>query len=475
MALERYPITQISGLNLYVNPLSLQSGELIRAVNVQSTPFGGKTVRPGYETFLGTADGSAVTSLFSWYKNDGTTFFLYRTSGSSLYSSAQGTGAWTITENGTISPGARFGHTVLDNTLIGGDGMGSTRHTTSGTSFSNTTLAPIASEFEQYQNRVYAMGTASDLFYSTTNDATNWNTSGTADSSSLRIPGAGKLLKIFKTNDRLIASKNSGLMYRWDGFSLLDMATELGATSPSSVAKTEDYVFLMNRLGHYGYGGVRPELLSNAIQPEIYNTSGSAIAGTAFNSIQAAVHRYDYLAAVGDLTEDVTNQTIPRAIIKYDYQKNEYLNWSFAIQPTCFHSFKDVNGMQQLIFGDATGQVYKLGGTNDNGVAISSEIQMFTHCGIPELEKSFKYLDLFFNPGCQAHVQVAVTEMFHKGAKKWIDVGDVSRGHTVFRFPTTLFPGGARGSFLFLRIIDSTKNNPYTFYGATAWFDMNQR
>lgn len=468
--MQRYPIKEISGLNLYINPLLRQPGELIRGLNVTSTPYGAKTVRPGYTPFLGTADGSAVTSLFSWYKNDGTTFFLYRTSGSSLYSSAQGTGPWTLTGNGTISPGARFGYAVLDNTLIGGDGVGSTRHTTNGTSWTNTTLAPIASEFDQYQNRIYAMGTASDEFYSTTNDATNWNTSGTSDSSSLRIPGAGKLLKTFKGNDRLVLAKNSGEMYRWDGFSLVDMATTLGPTSPTSVSKTEDFTFMINRLGLYGYGGQRPELLSNAIEPEFYNTSGSAIAGTAFTSLPSTVHRYDYLASVGTLTENVTDQTIPDAIIKYDYQKNEFLNWQFANKPTAFHSYKDANGVQQLIFGDATGQCYQLGGTNDNGVAINSEIQLYTDCETPDLEKNFKYLDLFFNPGCQAHVQVAMGAVFNKSGKKWIDVGDVSRGHVVFKFPKD-----ARGELLFIRVTHASKNAPYTFYGCIVYYDTNMR
>src|SRR5258706_16404146 len=84
----------IGGVQTYTNPLP-QDGQLIHAVNVVSFPYGAKTKRSGYSTFLGTADGSQVNSLIDYHQQDGTTFNLMRASGSSLYSSQQGTGAWT--------------------------------------------------------------------------------------------------------------------------------------------------------------------------------------------------------------------------------------------------------------------------------------------------------------------------------------------------------------------------------------------
>lgn len=470
--MPRFPLTTIKGLNLYQNPLNQSPGDLIQAVNVTSDPYGAKTKRPGYIPFLGTADGSAISSLFSWYKNDDTTFFLYRASGTQLYYSAQGTGAWTACTNGAVAAGARIGNAVLDNTLMICDGVGSTRHTTNGTSFTNTTLAPIAVDLTQYQNRMYAAGTSSDEFYSTTNDATNWNTSGTSDSSSFKIPGAGKLLRTFKANDKLVTVKTSGAMHRWDGFGLVDMSTDLGPSSPNAVAKTEDYFFWINRKGHVGYGGNRPELLSNAVQPLFYNASGSAMAGTVFNTAQADVHLYDFYLAMGTVTPDFTGETISNCILKYNYQKNEYLTDSFSQAPTAFHSFKDNNGLQQFIFGDGNGQCYQISGTatTDNGTAIASLLEFFTDCETPDFEKKFRYLDLFFNPGCQARVQVAIERTFHKQAKKWIDIGDVSRGHTEFRFPID-----SRGEFLFLKITDIGKNAPFSFYGAIVDYELQAK
>ena len=323
------PYYQTGGINTYLNPL-LSDGIMIHAVNVISSPYGGKTKRNGYSAFLGTPDNNQVNSFLDFHRNDGSTFNIYRASGSSLYQSSQGTGPWTITGNGTIANNAYVGGAILDNTFIIGDGVGATRHTTSGTSFTNTTLAPIAPFFEQYQNRVYAAGTSSDLFYSTTNDATNWNLSGPSDSSSLKVPGAGKLGQIFKCADHLIATKNSGVIYKWDGFSLIDMSTKYGPSSPYSIAATEDYNFFVNQYGHYGFGGQKPTLLSNSVQRQFYNSSGNGIAGTLLPTIPAKTHFYDYLAAIGTVTDDFTGRQISNAIIKYDYQKNEYLRLEFC-------------------------------------------------------------------------------------------------------------------------------------------------
>jgi len=165
-------------------------------------------------------------------------------------------------------------HTVLDNTLMICDGAGSTRHSTNGTSFTNTTLAPVAVDLVEYQNRIYAAGTVSNLFYSTFGTPTDWST----DSSSLTIPGAGKLSNSIKAADRVVTIKNSGLLHRWDGDSLLDLASNLGYSSPYSIDQSEGYYFGLNRLGVFGFEGARPKILSNKVQKLIYNDDGNGIA-----------------------------------------------------------------------------------------------------------------------------------------------------------------------------------------------------
>jgi len=457
------PVLNIGGLNTFLNPLDQKDGELIYALNVDSNPYGAKTKRHGYISFLGTADGSTPTTLFSWTKNDGTTEFLYRASGSSLYHSLQGTGAWTLSGGGTISAGAHVGHSVLDNTLICGDGVGSTRHTTNGTSFTNTTLAPVAEFFAQFQNRIFAGGTSSTLFYSTTGTASNWDTA--VDSSSLAIPGAGKINMVNNINDRIVTSKNSGIMHRWDGYNLVDVSTKLGPSSPYSVDEAEGYHFWLNRLGIFGYGGSKPQLLSNAIERQIYNNAGSGIAGATFGTAPGVVHRYDYYVAAGTVTDDFAGRRIDNAIIKYSYQKNEFLNYEFAHFPTAFHSFVDTNGVAQLIFGASGGQCYQLSGTalSDAGSAIEAQMELVVHLGAPEVEKKWNKFWAFFNPGCQAKVQVAIGDTYQKEFQTWQELGASANGVMDISFPES-----SRGRLLFVKIYEESKDAPFTFYGMSV-------
>lgn len=459
-------VFNLGGLNLFVNPLSLNEGDLIRSVNVDDFPYGGKIKRSGYITYGGTANGSAVDSLLNYTQNDGTTFWNYRVSGGIMYYSTNGTGAWTICGNGTFTAGNRVRGAILENTLIVGDGAAATRHTTNGTSFTNTTSAPIAAYFEEYQNRIYAGGTASTLFWSTAGTPTSWTG---ADSSSINIPGAGRINSVTKTADRVVSSKNSGLMFKYDGYSLIDTATKLGLTSPDSYAKIEGFALWLNRLGFFGSGGGAPQLLSNAIQRQIYNDSNEGIAGSNFETAPAVIHHYDYLCAVGSVTDDLTDETVPDCVEKYNYQQNRWGNYQYANNPTAWLSFKDNTGVQQLIFGAANGQCYQISGTatNDNGSTIESIMEFFVHGRAPSKDKKWNWFVGFFNPGCQAHVQAACSDTFVKGGKNWIDLGDARTGVVEYRFPE-----GTRSKFLFIKITEASRNARFNLYGFSYDFDI---
>ena len=459
-------VFQLGGLNLKLNPLLIKEGDMIRSLNVENDLFGAKKKRPGYTTYLASIGGT-VTSLFNWTQNDGSTFYNYAVSGGSLYYSTQGTGAWTICGNGTFTDNARLGYAVLENTLILGDGTAATRHTTSGTDFTNTTSAPIANYFTQFQNRIYAGGTSSNLFYSTTGTPTDWIT----DSTSLAIPGPGRINGVFKAADRVIVSKNSGQMFRWDGYTLADLATDLGPTSNWSIGNVEDYKFYLNRLGVFGFNGDLPELISNPIEKQIYNDPGEGITGGTFDSAPGIVHRYDYYASVGTVTDDLTDVTIPKALLKFDYQQNDWTNYEFENLPTAFGVYNDTSGNKQLIFGDATGQCYTFGGTNttDNGATVEAVMEFVIHGGAPESDKKWNYCTFHFNPGNEAKVQVAAVDTFTKGKKNWVDLGDCSDGVAEFK------PSGLRSKLLFVKIYEASRNARFQFLGFSYDFDVIEK
>jgi hypothetical protein len=253
-------------------------------------------------------------------------------------------------------------------------------------------------------------------FYSVTNNGTNWSTSGTSDSSSVTLPGAGLPNKLFKLADRLFASKQSRNILRWDNNSLVDMSSNMGLSSPVSYGSVEDNGLWLNEKGIFTSAGNQPELISNPVYRFFNNNLGSQIAGTALGSAPATVFYYDYLVAVGSMTDDFTNETVPNAIIKYNFQKNEFLNWSFADMPTTMHSYRDETGKPQMIFGNQTGQVLQMQGTatSDAGKPIESIIELMFDYGNPLLQKDWRIFWGFFQSGCGAQISIATSDTYKR-------------------------------------------------------------
>jgi len=250
------------------------------------------------------------------------------------------------------------------------------------------------------------------------------------------------------------------------------MTTSLGPTSAQSIGEVENFKFWLNNLGFFAYGGNSPEIISNPIRKQIYNDKGNGIVGTVFQNAPAGAFQYHYYCAVGTVTEDLTDETINNLTILYDYQLNEWHNYDTLNLPTAFCQYQDINGNQQFIFGDKNGQCYQFEGTSltDNGSPINAVVEHVIHCNAPEVLKKWNYLWLFFNPGCNARVQVCFADTFIKGKKKWIDLGDVSSGYKEFRLPDE-----ARSRLMFLKVTESSKDTRFDWYGYALNYDEIQR
>lgn len=468
----RYKVLNLGGKQLRVSPFLSNPGDMIRCVNMDTDIIGAKIKRSGYNTFLNTANGSAVLDLFSWTKADGTSTYVYRNSGGRLYYWNAGIGtatSWTVCGGGTITAGNHIGQTVLAETLIVDQAGGTCRSSTTGTSFADVSLAPAGEYLATYQNRVYIGGTLSTLFYSASGSGTDWATSGTSDSSSLTIPGAGKINMVKVVNDRIVTSKTSGIMHRWDGYSLRTLPTNKGISSPYSVANIDDFYFYLNRDGIYAFNGEMPQVLSNAIQSQIYNKTGNGIGGATFDSAPAIMNRYNYLLSVGSVSDNLTNEPITNAVIKYDYQLNQFTDYSFANQPTAWTTYKDNTGNIQVIFGDSSGQCYRLSGTatSDNGTPIETVMEGVLSFDQPEAEKVFKEFWAIASPGCGAKIQVSASETFTSSRRKWVDVGEFKDGVAKLSFPASY-----TGRLLFWRIYERSVEAPFTIYGFVIDLDI---
>ncbi len=464
-------ISSLNGCNTYTNPLNTPDGNILHCLNLDSDTDGSRIKRPGYAAFLGTPDTSQVNSLFSWTKDDGTTLFLYRASGSALYYSTQGTGAWTLCGNGTIGSAAYVYGTTLNNNFVIGDGVGTMRYSTNGTSFTDIAAAPVGGQYPtEYQGRIYAAGTNSYIFYSTVGTASDWTT----DSSSLLIGGPGKMGAIFKASDRLMTTKNSGLLHRWDGEELVDLATRLGPTSSQSIGEVEDFRFWLNRKGIFASNASKPELISNPIQRQVFNTDSTGIVDSVFDTAIGGVHDYDYMLAVGTVKDNFTDIQISNAIINYDYKHNEFVNKQFYHNPTAFHSYTDANRKLRLIFGDANGQVYQFDNsyTSDAGYPIETSLMLLLHGDMPHIRKDFGYIEFFTSPGCQLQVQFAIEDIVNIGSNRvsgpriWKELGSLVKGYTLFRFPPE-----TRGRLLYLKLYEASTSRPWQIYSIHYTFD----
>ena len=94
-------------------------------------------------------------------------------------------------------------------------------------------------------------------------------------------------------------------------------------------------------------------------------------------------------------------------------------------------------------------------------------MQMFYHGGQPYNDKRWKKLWMFFNPGCEASVQVSCENTFNKDNKNWISLGDATSGVVEYNFPPN-----TRSKLLFVKISESSANAPFTFYGLSCDFEV---
>lgn len=493
MAQEYFSIT---GVNTFTSPMAGDDGILIHSLNMVSFPYGAKSKRPGYNTFQGTADGSQIQRLFSFPRGDGTTLTLHRVSGTNIYYSTQGTSAWaTCSGYGTVGAGNYFDYDIIydqnsgSQVLVGNDGQGTVRWTSDGTTFNATggSTPNNYQYFTEYHGRIYASGTQfpGTLLYSSANSGTQWTSAPPYDSSFVIIPSSGAPTKSFVTGDKLFIPKNKGKMFNWDEYNLIDMSTTYSPSSPQSIASIEDYYFWINQYGHFGFDGAQLQLLSNPVQRYFYNSENTGIAGSQLANAPGVTHIYDYYVSMGTIQDDFTHRGVNNAILNYNYQKNEYLLHQFANFPTAWHSYFDTNNKVQLIFGDKDGQVYQLDptATSDNGNPINCELVLLytyngqstaitptsqTNVDATAYEKKWDWIRLYFNPGCEANIQFAVSNSFTYENLIWQDIVDPTPntqnigGDGVVEFR---FPQGTRGRVLFVRIYESSLDSKWTYYG----------
>lgn len=469
-------VFNLRNLNTGKNPMLLDDGELIQAVNVDSTPFGAKTKRPGLTQYLGTLSAQRAESLFSFAQGTNTssayTFWNYIQENSVLFYSVNGTGVWTVVGNGTFPTTGPLMSSVLADTLIVGDPEGTVRHTANGTSLTNTSGPPAPGAMAEYHQRIYIGGYySSNLFWSNVGTASDW----TNDSSSILIPGPGRIRSLYKSiDDKLMIGKETGELYSWDEVNLEKVSKENGPSSRRSLAVADDKYYYLNWKGVYRQDIGLPTQISAPVENYINDRSGSAIPAAHFGTAQGGAYGDKYYCTIGSATPDSVLGS--SSVLVYDTRMNDWSLYSSQITFNSYLSFVNSVGSNQFVVGNSTagthaGIAYTFNGTqtSDANFPIYSVIEAVFHAKTLQ-EKKWNYLWALFNPGCEANIQIATANSFREADKNWLDIGDTKTGVVEFKFPE-----GSRSRFLFIKVTDSTTTIPFIWYGYEVDFDFVDR
>jgi hypothetical protein len=156
------------------------------------------------------------------------------------------------------------------------------------------------------------------------------------------------------------------------------------------------------------------------------------------------------------------------AILKYDFQKNEYLLWSFAHNPSCFHSYRHTDGTDRLLFASGS-QIYQYSdsATSDDGQPIEASLDFIFHLDAPEVQKHWDGIGIMTNPGCQATAQVAFCDNLEDRSRKYRTLGSLSSGYSRFLFGKKDNEEIPTSRFMFLRITEKSTDAPFTYYGCS--------
>ena len=456
-------VYQFGGVKQKLSPFLHEDGDLLVCENLDNYPTGAKTKRSGYEKFLGTLP-STVSSLFVYPNPSNSNITYYANSGSILYHSLQGTGAWTISGSGTFSGQRPVGYGAMGTVLMAGDGS-VTRHSTNGTSFTDTTLAPAGNKFAEFRQRMFiADGTT--LYASELGSPTGWSLSTTNPSYSEPIDGYGVIGAIFSVNDEVVVTKTGGQITHFDGYRKYVSPSNDAPGFFNSVAKLDGVIFYVNPEGACGFATERQKI-SDAIQPLFYNNTGSYPSSEFLRSLaQGVAFNDNYYCYIGTTTSDIYPQTISNCIVKYDMPRNE---WSWYKIPTRIYSalYDYTEDGYGWMFG-GNGQVYRFNPTvtSDDGQAISAQMIGFLHFKEPDRDKRINRIIATASPGCGATFQIAMTDTISLDSLQWIDIGDLYTGTRKFAPDVEL-----RGRFMFYRLYESSTDKPFTFYGFTVDFD----
>jgi hypothetical protein len=347
-------IRQFKGENT-LDAFSIEKTYGTRAQNVTGSEFPGMSTRPG-NTAVGTVRSGRILGLGVWKDNE-------------LHAIANGTwsrytsGAWSDIATGlnTSAPWSfcNFQGNLAGINLLAANGVDPIKRW-DGTSVSSLTDAPSNGNYiDQHDNRVYA-AEGNTVHFSALRKADDWTTVDDAGTIVVETNN-GETINGMKAGSRhLMVFKPSSIHELWGtgplNYQMTTVASDIGLLSNQCVTVIQGIPHWMDTNGIYRYGGSRPTKdFSLPVKAYIdglnKNVKEKACAGTDGKNLYVGIP-YD-------------TATDPDTILEYN---NDFQLWTVWKSLSPLH-FAQMSG--NWYFGDTAGYVRQIGGTTDNGTAIT--------------------------------------------------------------------------------------------------------
>lgn len=326
-------------------------------INFSPDHYPAITTRPGYSV-IGTF-GTAVLGLGAWKNselhavfNDGTWRKWDGSTWTSLASGLNTSADWSFTN---------FKGNLSDINLIGSNGVDAIKRY-DGSTVQNLSNAPSGGNYITTQsNRLYC-AVDNYLKFSALNEADDWTTVDDAGEVPVNTRDGETINGLSAGNGHVTAFKPSSMFELYgkgpQSYSMDQIASDIGTTGNKAVVAYDESLPFISRDGIYRYsGGLRPKRDFSLPVQEFMNAINKSILSKCVSGNDG---EYLYFGIpLGSATEN-------NRIIQYDPKRGVWFTWD-NMAVTQMLRIGD-----KMYFGDASGRVLQLGGTTDNGTAITA-------------------------------------------------------------------------------------------------------
>lgn len=434
---RRSPIIQreFRGVNK-LDAFSIRDEFATETENFISSAYPALTVRPGYSV-LGTF-GTKVLGIGIWKDtqihavfNDGT------------WRRLNGDGTWTQLASGLSTTAewtfTNFQGNLADINLVGSNGVDAIKRY-DGATVQNLANAPAGGNYiTTYQNRLWTfVSSVNEIQASSLDMADNWATFVGEETDSYRktieSPNGEKINGLFSELSKLTTGFPNSIKKLLGGvpsdFNDQSVSQTIGIVNNKSAVTIDGFMRFYSSKGFYQYGGgVAPDkTFSEVVQyyADNVNATGRAL------SVVGSDGKYIYFSLS-------MNGTTPDTLLVYDQIHRVWNVWKG------FSALHIVRMGDSLYIGDNSGRVIKLGGSSDNGTAITSKLvsKPFT---ASSMSQKMRWLRLWVTLDLPVGSSISVyLSKSASGDSDWVQAGTTVAGTgTIQRrpiyFPSNIIP-----------------------------------